>query len=48
MCTIANCEDPDEMLQKAAFHQGSHYLIRLKKTSRTETHHNLEDLTFDS
>ena len=26
--TFANCEDPDKMLQNAAFHQGLHYLLR--------------------
>ena len=26
--TFANCEDPNEMLQNAAFHQGLHCLLR--------------------
>ena len=30
MGTLANSEDPDEMLQNAAFHQGLHYLLRYK------------------
>ena len=30
MGTLANSEDPDEMLHKEAFHQGLHCLIRLK------------------
>ena len=28
MRTLANSEDPDEMLHKAAFHQGLHCLLR--------------------
>ena len=27
-CTLANSEDPDEMLHKAAFHLGLHCLLR--------------------
>ena len=27
-CTLANCEDPDEMPHNAAFHQGLHCLLR--------------------
>ena len=30
MGTLANSEDPDEILHNAAFHQGIHYLQRLK------------------
>ena len=30
MGSLANSEDPDEMPRKAAFHQGLHYLLRLK------------------
>ena len=30
MGNLANSEDPDEMLHNAAFHQGLHYLLRLK------------------
>ena len=26
--TLANSADPDEMLPKAAFHQGLHFLLR--------------------
>ena len=29
MGIMANSEDPDEMLHKAAFHQGLHCLLRL-------------------
>ena len=30
MGTLANSEDPDEMLHNAAFHQGLHCLLRQK------------------
>ena len=41
---LANGEDPDEMLQNVAFHQGPHCLLRLTKeqSSGTEIHQNLE------
>ena len=42
MGTLANCGDPDEMQQNAAFHQGLHCLLRLKQPSGTEIHYNLE------
>ena len=45
MGTLANSEDPDEMQHSAAFHQGLHYLLRLKRPSVTEIHHNLENFT---
>ena len=45
--TLANSEDPDEMPQHAAFHQVLYCLLKLKQPSRTETHHNLENSTFD-
>ena len=45
--TLANSEDPLEMQHNAAFHQGLYFLIRLKQTSRTEIHHNLENSTCD-
>ena len=47
MGTLANSEDPDEMQHNAAFHQGLHYLLRLKQPSRTEIHHNSETSTCD-
>ena len=47
MGTLANSEDPDEMQQDAAFHQGLHCLRRLKHNSGTEIHHNLENFTCD-
>ena len=31
MCTFANSENLDEMQHNAAFHQGLHCLLRLKK-----------------
>ena len=30
MGTLANSEDPDEMPHKAAFHQGLHFLLKIK------------------
>ena len=33
MCTLANSEDPDEMLHNAAFHQGLNRLLRQKQSS---------------
>ena len=33
MGTLANSEDPDEMQHNAAFHQGLHCLLRLKRSS---------------
>ena len=44
MGTLANSEDPDEMQHNAAFHQGLHYLLRLKQLSGIEIYHNLENL----
>ena len=45
--TLANSEDPDEMQQNAASHQRLHCLQRLKHSSGTEIHHNLENSTRD-
>ena len=45
MGTLANSENPDEMPQYAAFHQGLHCLLRLKQSSGIEIHHNLENST---
>ena len=42
MGTMANTEDPDEMQDNAAFHQGLHCLLRFEQPSGTETHQNLE------
>ena len=47
MGTLANSEDPDEMQHYAAFHQGLHYLLRLKQPSGTKTPGNLENSTCD-
>ena len=33
MSTFTNSEDPDEMQHHAAFHQGLHCLLRLKRSS---------------
>ena len=48
MDTLANREDPDEMQHNAAFHQGLHCLLRLKQSSETKIHHNLENSTYDT
>ena len=34
MSTFANSEDPDEMQHNAAFHQGLHCLLKVKKIFR--------------
>ena len=47
MGTFANSEDPDEMRQNAAFHQGLHFLLRSKQLSGTEMQYNLKILTCD-
>ena len=39
MGTLANSEDPVEMQNNAAFHQGLHCLLKLKQSSGTEIHH---------
>ena len=45
---MANSEDPDEMQDAAAFHQGLHCLLRLKEPSGMEKiHRNLEMSTRD-
>ena len=36
MGTLVNSADPDEMLQKAAFHLGLHCLLRQKQYSGAE------------
>ena len=36
MGTLANSEDPDEMLHNAAFHQGLHCLLRQNRSSEKE------------
>ena len=48
MGTLAKSEDPDEMQHIAAFHLSLHCLLRLKQTSGTEIHYNLENSTCDS
>ena len=45
--TLSNSEDPDEIQHNAAFHQGLHRLLRLKQSSGTEIHQNLEKSTCD-
>ena len=37
-------KDPDEMQPNAAFHQGLHFLLRLKQPLGTEIEHNLEKI----
>ena len=48
MGTLAKSEDPDEMQHYAAFHQGLHYLLRLKQPLETEIYHNIENTTCDT
>ena len=38
MGTLANSEDPDEMLHNAAFHQGLHLLLRQDQSLEEEIH----------
>ena len=40
-------EDPDEMTQNAAFHQGLHCLLNQIQTSGTELHNHFEISTCD-
>ena len=47
MGTLASSEDPAEMQYNAVFHQGQHCLPRLKQSSGTEIHNNLENSTCD-
>ena len=42
MVTLANSEEPDEMLHKAEFQYGSHCSQNKKQTFLTEMHHNFE------
>ena len=44
---MTNGEDQDEMQHNAAFHHGLHCVLRLKQTSGTEIHHNLENYNYD-
>ena len=34
MGTLTNTEDPDEMQHNDAFHQGLHYVLKIKMTFR--------------
>ena len=47
MVTLANSEDPDEMLHYAAFQRGLHCLLGLKRSSEKEIQYYLEVLTCD-
>ena len=47
MGILAESEDLDEMQHNVAFHQGLHYLLRLKQPSVTEKYQNLENYTRD-
>ena len=44
---MANSEDPDEMLHKAAFHQGLHCLLRQNQSSEKEIIIYLKTITYD-
>ena len=48
MCTLANSEDPDEMLHYAAFHQNLYCSPRQKRSSEKELQFYLEIITCDS
>ena len=41
MRTLSNSKDPDEMLHSAAFRQGLHCLLILKRTSEQGRNYNL-------
>ena len=47
MGTLANSEDPDEMLHNAAFHQGIHCLLKQKPSSEKKIQSYLESITCD-
>ena len=47
MDTLANSDNPDEMQHNAAFHQGLHCLLRLKRSSKKEIQFLLEIITRD-
>ena len=42
MCSLANGEDPAEMVHNAAFHQDLHCLLRQKQSSEGEIQFYLE------
>ena len=48
MGTFANSEDPDEMLQNAAFHQGMQCLLTQNQSLEKEIQCFLEDINCDS
>ena len=48
MCTLVNSDDPDEMLDGVAFHQGLHCLLRQKNSSEKEVQFCLEIITCDA
>ena len=45
MGTLASSEDPDEMPNNAAFHQGMHCLLKQKQSSEKEIQFFLEIIT---
>ena len=47
MGTLANSEDPDEMLHNAAFHQGIHCLLKQKRSSEKKLQSYLEIIFCD-
>ena len=47
MGTLANSEDPDEMLLNAAFHQDLHCLLRPNQSLEKEIQYFLEIITCD-
>ena len=47
MGTLANSEDPNEMLHNAAFHQDLHCLLRLKHLQRKRLNFSWKIITCD-
>ena len=47
MGSLTKSEDPDEMRQNVAFHQGLHFLLSSKQSLGTGIHHTLEIPTCD-
>ena len=48
MGTLANSEDPDEMLHNAAFHQGLHCMLSQNQSLKKERQYFFEIITCDS
>ena len=46
LCISSTCTRIHNYIIQNVFHQGIHCLLRLKQSSGTEIHHNLENSTF--